>query len=71
MTIIEAITAVLGKSDRPMSAEEIHQAISKAGLFEFKSKDPKGVISSTIGKHLRAAGAHSVERAGNGTFKAT
>lgn len=71
MTILEAITAVLRKSETPMTAVEIHQAISREGLFEFKAKDPKGVISSTIGKHLRTAGPHSVEKATPGTFKAS
>lgn len=70
MTIIEAVITVLGKSDRPMNAVEIHEAISAAGLFEFKAKDPKGVISSTIGKHLRSAGTRSIEKAGAGTFRA-
>ncbi len=70
MTILEAINAVLAKSDRPLSAVEIHKAISREGLFEFKAKDPKGVISSTIGKHLRSAGPHAIEKVGAGTFKA-
>jgi hypothetical protein len=69
MTVIKAIITVLGKSDRPLNAVEIHQAISKEGLFEFKAKDPKGVISSTIGKHLRSAGTRALEKAGAGTFK--
>jgi hypothetical protein len=69
MTIIEAVIAVLGKSDRPLSADEIQKAISKEGLFAFNAKDPKGVISSTIGKHLRSTRPPSIKRAGSGTFK--
>ena len=70
MTILDAIVEVLGKSDKPLSAVEIHKAIVDARLFEFRAKDPKGVISSTIGKHLRSPGPHRVERAGAGTFTA-
>ncbi len=69
MTILEAVVAVLKSSERALTAVEIQDAITKEGLFEFKAKDPKGVISSTIGKHLRTAGSHHIAKAEKGSFK--
>ena len=69
MTILEAVVTVLKSSERALTAVEIQDAITKESLFEFKAKDPKGVISSTIGKHLRTAGPHRIAKAEKGSFK--
>ena len=69
MTILEAVIAVLTKAEKPLSSAEICEAIQGESLFEFKAKDPKGVVSSTIGKHLRSSGPHRVAKVGTGTFK--
>lgn len=52
-TILDATVAVLKAANAPRSAVEIHESITKQKLFEFKAKDPVGIVRSAIRKHLR------------------
>ncbi len=52
-TILDATVAVLRTANAPRSAAEIHESIAKQKLFEFKAKDPVGMVRSAIRKHLR------------------
>jgi restriction system protein len=50
MTITEAIKQVL-KQKSPQTAAEIHQAIVKASLFEFKSKAAASIVRAQLRRH--------------------
>jgi hypothetical protein len=52
-TILDATVAVLKAANAPRSAAEIHELIAKQKLFDFKAKDPVGIVRSAIRKHLR------------------
>ncbi|HRI66094.1 MAG TPA: hypothetical protein PK156_17725 [Polyangium sp.] len=52
-TILDATVTVLRSANAPRSAAEIHESIAKQKLFEFKAKDPVGIVRSAIRKHLR------------------
>lgn len=59
MTITQAARAVLQKHGRPMTVDEILEAIKREGLFEFKAKDPRGVLRKQLRRHtegVRVAG---------------
>jgi hypothetical protein len=58
-TILDAVVDVLQRHPHGASAKEILEAIQGAGLYDFKAKDPVGVIRGAIRKHLRAAGEHA------------
>lgn len=53
-TILDATVAVLRSANTAQTAAEIHAGITKQNLFEFKAKDPVGMVRSAIRKHLRA-----------------
>lgn len=53
-TILDATVTVLRSANGPQTAAEIHARITKQSLFEFKAKDPVGMVRSAIRKHLRA-----------------
>lgn len=57
-TILDAVMEAL--KHRPniegVSAKEILERIAAQRLYDFKAKDPLGVVRGTIRKHLRTAG---------------
>lgn len=50
-TVTDAIAQVLKASSKPMSAREIYDSIVAGKLYEFKSKDPFGIVRSQISRH--------------------
>lgn len=51
MTIAEAAREVLRRAERPMTVDEIYDAIIAAGLAEFKAAHPKSVLRNQIRRH--------------------
>lgn len=51
MRIVDAIKDVLMSNGRPMSHQQIYNAIKKDALFSFGAKDPASVVRSQIRKH--------------------
>jgi hypothetical protein len=52
-TIVQAITEVMVKCDRPMSPEEIYESILKDNLYVFGAVDPLHVVKGQIRKHCK------------------
>ncbi len=50
-TLAIVIVEVLTAHGSPMTATEVHSAISKGNLFEFNSKDPVGIVRSALSRH--------------------
>jgi restriction system protein len=48
MTIVEAIKAVLEDSGKPLTAKELYNAIVAQNLYDFKAKEPVGVVNGQI-----------------------
>lgn len=58
MTVSDAARVALEKLARPATVDEILQKIQEQGLYEFKAKDPRGVLSSAL--RSRSAGSPSL-----------
>jgi len=50
-TVADVIAQVLKASSKPMSAREIYDSIVASKLYEFKSKDPFGIVRNQITRH--------------------
>ena len=50
-TATVVIAQVLKASSKPMSAREIYDSIVVDKLYEFKSKDPFGIVRNQISRH--------------------
>ncbi len=50
-TLATVIVDVLTAHGAPMTAAEVHAAITKGNLFEFDSKDPVGIVRSALSRH--------------------
>jgi hypothetical protein len=50
-TLASVISDVLAATGAPMTAAEVHTAISAGNLFEFNSKDPIGIVRSALSRH--------------------
>ena len=50
-TLATVIMDVLTANGSPMTAAEVHSAITKGNLFEFNSKDPVGIVRSALSRH--------------------
>ena len=70
MTILDACVDVLSKSQQAMTAEEIYDQIHRRGLYEFKAKDPRNIVRSTLRKHLRASRPHRIKQVDPKRFEA-
>jgi putative ribosome biogenesis GTPase RsgA len=51
MTIIEAALIVLKNANKPLSKDEIYDAICMGNLFEFKAQDPKSILNAQLRKN--------------------
>ncbi|WP_424315675.1 winged helix-turn-helix domain-containing protein [Haloferula sp.] len=51
MTIKEAAIKVLRDAGQALSIDEIYDRICSEGLFEFKAKSPKAVLSRQLRSH--------------------
>ena len=51
MTLVEAAAAVLRDADRPLSASEIYEAITKTGSFTFNAKNPEQIVLQQLRRH--------------------
>jgi len=71
MTIVEACETVLRQAGRPMSTDEMYDAIIAGGHFTFKSKDPKAILGGAIRKHLRASRAPRIKEMQKGLYAVT
>jgi len=47
-TVAQAVIEVLKTSKRPMTLDEITQAIAQNDLYPFNAKDPKSIVRSAI-----------------------
>jgi hypothetical protein len=74
MTIADAAQKALKSLNRPASIKEVYAVIEKEQLFQFKAKDPVGVLSSSIRKHTKGSktlrGSPIFEQVAKGTFRA-
>ena len=50
-TLATVIMDVLTAHGIPMTAAEVHSAITKGNLFAFNSKDPVGIVRSALSRH--------------------
>ena len=50
-TMATVIVEVLTAHGSPMTAAEVHSAITKDNLFAFNSKDPVGIVRSALSRH--------------------
>ena len=50
-TLAVVIAEVLQAHPAPMSAADVHEKIASASLFEFKSKDPVGIVRNALSRH--------------------
>jgi hypothetical protein len=72
MRIAEAAETVLKDLGRAVHVRELAEEISKRGLYEFKTKDPAGVIAKALRKHCEGVagpGNATVKRSAAGTFE--
>lgn len=51
MTIIEAALTVLKAANKPLSKDEIYDAICQENLFDFKAQDPKSILNAQLRKN--------------------
>lgn len=51
MTIIEAALTVLKSANKPLSKDEIYDAICNDNLFEFRAQDPKSILNAQLRKN--------------------
>ena len=51
MIMIDAVLAVLKKTNSPLSAEEIYSHICKENLFTFNAKDPLSILKAQLRKN--------------------
>ena len=50
-TIVDAAKVVLTDADKAMTPQDILETIRSRALYEFKAKDPLGVLRSQIRRH--------------------
>ena len=50
-TLATVIAEVLTTHGSPMTAAEVHSAITNGNLFEFNSKDPIGIVRNALSRH--------------------
>ena len=60
------IKEILENSELPMSVDEITEKLLEQGIFKFKSKSPRGVVSATLKRN--AEGVHSCKPVKNKSF---
>lgn len=60
----EVAAEILAEKRKPMTAEEIYEAISSRGLYEFKAQNPKSVLRNQLRRHsANVNGAHQASKA--------
>lgn len=69
MTIMKACVEVLKRSQRPLTADEIFAEIQHRKLFDFKAKDPRSIVRSTLRKHLKGPGPHRVRQVDSNRYE--
>ena len=52
-SIHQVAVEVLQAAGTPMSAAEIYAVINEKNLYEFKAKNPEGVLRSQLRRHTR------------------
>jgi restriction system protein len=51
LTIVEAISEVLKTAEKPVTPQEVHDAIVTRGLYQFKAADPVHVVKQQLRRH--------------------
>lgn len=69
MTILDACVRVLQQKNENMTADQIYEEIRRQNLYEFNSKDPLGVLRSTIRKHIRSQNNPRVKEIARGLYR--
>ena len=54
-TVREAIEVVLSQRQQALSLQEIYEEICRQKLYEFKAKDPIGVVRSQLKRNCEGA----------------
>jgi hypothetical protein len=68
-TIVDACVSALDRAERPLSAAEMFEMINEHGLYEFKAKDPFGVMRSSLNKHIRKSSAPKLVVDSSGRYR--
>jgi hypothetical protein len=69
MTILDACIKVLSESGQPLTAEAIYNEIQRRKLYDFKAKDPRNMVRSTLSKHLRGTQAPRIRQVDPNRFE--
>lgn|GEM_PF-6371127 len=70
MTVLEAALIVLGKSGKPLSVAQIYSKIQDMGIYTFRAKDPKAVVSAALRKAVKMEMDDKIlRRNDNGTYE--
>ena len=68
MTILDACVEVL-KYKKQQSIDDLYNDIIKNNLYDFKAKDPKNILRSTIRKHIRSNPKPRITEVKKGIYK--
>ena len=66
---MDACAEVLGKAEKPMTAEELHKEIVRLSLYNFNAKEPVSILRGAIRKHIRSQPAPRVVQVERNLFK--
>lgn len=66
-TIHEAVSTVLQEAGHPCTLDEIISGIAERRLYEFKVKDPRGVVRQAIRR--RCEGYSNLDKTGKRLFR--
>ena len=59
--IHDAVIEVLKQSDGGLSIDQILSSIQSQGLYQFNTKDPRGVLSKAIRRRTLSSGSSRVD----------
>ena len=59
MTIIEAVLEVMRRVGRPMLPREVFMEIERGKLYEFRARDPAGIVRSQMRRHSLECAANN------------
>ena len=73
-TIHQVIAKVLHDAGKPLSSNEIHEAIRSKNLYDFKAKDPANIVRGQLRRHcasVKSPGARIkyFEQTSDGNFR--
>ncbi len=51
MTIIEAVLEVMRRAGRPISPHDVLEEIERGKLYDFRARDPAGIVRAQMRRH--------------------